>query len=156
MAFDDAKALRLDPVAEPERRGPGRPRGLPKPPGSGRQKGTPNRSTSEIRELIQRRGRPVELLAAIAAGRRVKVGKGQYAYPDLQERAAAAKILIDKLLPTPKPTETDTDDGERIPERHLPEGTSREVDLGRRLAFVLTQADRAIAAEKEQERDDDE
>lgn len=35
---------------------PGKPRGTPKPPGSGRKKGTPNRSTREIREIAQKHG----------------------------------------------------------------------------------------------------
>lgn len=32
----------------------GRPKGLPKPPGSGRKPGTPNRITREVREAAQK------------------------------------------------------------------------------------------------------
>ena len=35
---------------------PGRPKGLPKPPGSGRKKGTPNKITREVREAAQKHG----------------------------------------------------------------------------------------------------
>lgn len=44
------------PPKTPERRRPGKPKGHPKPPGSGRAKGTPNRATKEIREIAQRHG----------------------------------------------------------------------------------------------------
>jgi len=155
MAVEGAgKLLTFDPpqeIEQPARRKPGRPKGSPRVPGSGRKAGTPNRTTAEIRELIQKRGRPVELLCAIAAGRRVKVGRGQYAYPDLQERAAAAKLLLDKLVPPPKPTDDDGDralnvevvkfgheawldemEGETLGARR-----TREIETARRVAFAL-------------------
>lgn len=39
----------------PRRRG--RPKGLPRPAGSGRKKGTPNRVTKEVREAAQKFGK---------------------------------------------------------------------------------------------------
>lgn len=43
------------PRAAPRRR-PGKPLGYPKPPGSGRKPGTPNRITKEIRAVAQKHG----------------------------------------------------------------------------------------------------
>ena len=40
----------------PRIRRPGKPRGHPKPPGSGRKPGTPNKCTREIREIAQKHG----------------------------------------------------------------------------------------------------
>lgn len=51
----------FDPAPIPRR--PGRPKGLPKPPGSGRQKGVTNRVTKDIREAAGKHG--VKALAAL-------------------------------------------------------------------------------------------
>src|SRR5215469_15981870 len=48
----------------PEKRGPGRPKGLGRVPGSGRQKCTPNRTTAELRQQITT-ARPVEFLIKV-------------------------------------------------------------------------------------------
>lgn len=155
MAVEGAgRLLTFNPsqeIEQPPRRRPGRPKGSPKVPGSGRRPGTPNRTTAEIRELIQKRGRPIELLCAIAAGRRIKTGRGQYAYPDLQERAAAARLLLDKLVPPPKPTDVDVDRSLTVEvtrfghEAWLNEledddpaaRRTREIETARRVAFAL-------------------
>ena len=55
-------ALPPDPPVRPSatitpfRRGPGRPPGGPKPPGSGRKRGTRNKVTKEIREIAAKHG----------------------------------------------------------------------------------------------------
>ena len=88
----------------PEKRGPGRPKGLGRVPGSGRQKGTPNRTTAELREQITA-ARPVEFLIKVAQGRRIRIGpqggpgEAAYAYPSLEQRLRAAELLMKKILP---------------------------------------------------------
>ena len=88
----------------PEKRGPGRPKGLGRVPGSGRQKGTPNRTTAELRQQITA-ARPVEFLIKVAEGRRVRIGPQAgpglptYAYPSLEQRLRAAELLMKKILP---------------------------------------------------------
>src|SRR6516225_6502438 len=83
----------------PEKRGPGRPKGLGRVPGSGRQKGTPNRTTAELRQQITA-ARPVEFLIKVAEGRRVRIGpqagpgEAAYAYPSLEQRLRAAELLM--------------------------------------------------------------
>src|SRR5690606_14981251 len=81
----------------------------PKVPGSGRKPGQPNRSTKELRELIMRRGRPIELLAAVCAGRRVKTGYKTYEYPTMEARLAAAKLLLEKVIAPPRPVDDEAD-----------------------------------------------
>lgn len=131
---------------EPVRRR-GRPPGSPRTPGSGRKPGKPNKTTAELREIIQAKGRPLELLCAIAAGRRVKTGFKTYAYPSLAERAAAARILMERVMPAPKP-DADAD----APETTLDDLASRngshpDIELARRIAHAFTRGERALAEE---------
>ena len=87
----------------PKRRG--RKPGGGKVPGSGRKPGVKNKVSHDMKTVILTRGKPLELLCDISRGVKVRVGpqagpgEPQYAYPSLQERAAAAKILLDKLVP---------------------------------------------------------
>lgn len=95
----------ISPVYSHEPRRPGRPKGIPRAPGSGRKKGTPNRLTAEMKAIIIEKGRPLDLLCAIAAGKLVKVGGTEpgtsiKVIPSLSERLAAAQILISKVAPT--------------------------------------------------------
>lgn len=76
--------------------GPGRPKGLPKT--GGRKAGTPNLMTPEYREHIAKRGKPIELLCDISAGRDIDDG-GKKRKPTLAERTRAAETLSRKLLP---------------------------------------------------------
>jgi hypothetical protein len=76
--------------------GPGRPKGLPKT--GGRKAGTPNLMTPEYREHIARRGKPIELLCDISAGREIDDG-GKKRKPTLAERTRAAETLSRKILP---------------------------------------------------------
>ncbi len=50
LIMDDPTGTEI--AAAPPKRGPGRPRGLGRVPGSGRQRGTPNKKTAEARELL--------------------------------------------------------------------------------------------------------
>jgi hypothetical protein len=76
--------------------GPGRPKGLPKT--GGRKAGTPNLMTPEYRAHIARRGKPIELLCDISAGREIDDG-GTKRKPTLAERTRAAETLSRKILP---------------------------------------------------------
>ena len=70
----------------------------------GPQKGTPNRTTAELRQQITA-ARPVEFLIKVAEGRRVRIGpqagpgEAAYAYPSLEQRLRAAELLMKKILP---------------------------------------------------------
>jgi len=55
---DDGEDVVVD---MPKRRG--------RPKGSGRKKGTPNHTTQALRRRIHRRGRPVEAICDVAAGK---------------------------------------------------------------------------------------
>lgn len=100
---DDLPALTLVPKSTPKKRG--RKPGSPKVPGSGRPPGGKNKVARDLREVILTRGKPLELLCDISRGVKIRVGpqagpgEPQYTYPTMQERAAAARILVDKLIP---------------------------------------------------------
>ena len=84
-----------------EKRGRSRPKGHPRT--GRRQKGTPNRTTVELREQITA-ARPVEFLIKVAEGRRIRIGphgpgEPSYAYPSLEQRLLAAELLMKKILP---------------------------------------------------------
>src|SRR5690606_5595336 len=141
MPNPDGKALKLVEPAQPPRRKPGRPKGSPKVPGSGRKPGQPNRSTKELRELIMKRGRPIELLAAVCAGRRVKTGYKTYEYPTMEARLAAARLLLEKVVPAPKPVDDATaKDGDHeawLTELEQLEG--RPYTTAHRIAYLLAE-----------------
>ncbi len=75
------------PEAPPAKRGPGKPRGLPK--SGGRVKGTPNRSTVQTRDRIQELADPIQFLADVMAGKRMVAAgepgdmKKTWCYPTL-------------------------------------------------------------------------
>lgn len=81
----------------------GRPKGLPKT--GGRKRGVPNRTTAQIREFIAKHADPYPFLAAVYKGRKIKVpdpenpGKAVRAFPTLDQRLIAAKILAPKVAP---------------------------------------------------------
>jgi hypothetical protein len=99
----------------PQKRPPGRPKGLGRVPGSGRKPGTPNKLTQDVRQYIMDKGQPLELLFKIARGHKIKVGdaEGNAAkiYPSLTDRASAARALLAKCLPDMKATEVSSPDG---------------------------------------------
>ena len=98
-------------IEKPLKRGPGRPRGLGKVVGSGRKKGTPNRSTVQTRDRIRELADPIAFLADVMAGKRM-VGAGEpgdikktWCYPTLAQRVQASETLLRKLLPDLRATE---------------------------------------------------
>ena len=92
------------------RRG-GRPKGLGKVPGSGRRRGTPNRSTAQTREFIQKEADPIGFLCRVARGlmfeAALAVGddKKVKMYPTPDQRVHAALALSRKILPDMKAIE---------------------------------------------------
>jgi len=97
----------------------GRPPGLGRVPGSGRKKGTANKLTANLKDIIVRRGRPLELLCDVAAGRKIRVGPqagpgAKYEYPGLGERIGAAKALLCKIIPDLKANEITGKDGDPL------------------------------------------
>ncbi len=102
----------------PERlgRGPGRQKGLGKVPGSGRKKGTPNRSTAQTREYIQKQADPITFLCQVCRGLQFEAAldsgdaKKAKMYPTLEQRLHAAQTLARKVLPDMKAVEMSGDD----------------------------------------------
>ena len=96
---------------DPKPKRPGRKPGSGRVPGSGRKKGVPNKVTADIKEMIQKRGKPIELLCDVARGLKIRVGpqagpgEPEYVYPDLPTRIAAARTLVAKLVPDLKSAE---------------------------------------------------
>ena len=91
------------------KRGPGKPKGLPK--SGGRQKGTPNRSTVQTRDRIQELTDPIGFLADVMAGKRMTAAgelgdmKKTWFFPTLTQRIQAGETLLRKLLPDLKSQE---------------------------------------------------
>jgi hypothetical protein len=97
---------------------PGRPRGLGRVPGSGRRRGTPNRSTSQTREYIQQQYNPVDFLLRVARGLRwdplppaAKQDK-LAAYPTADQRMHAAGLLLRRVMPELKATDLSLSSGD--------------------------------------------
>jgi hypothetical protein len=104
---------------------PGKPKGHPKPPGSGRQKGTPNRITRDIREAAAKH-------SAKAIAELARLLKDE----DSRVRVAAARELLDRAHGKPiTPTEISGKDGAPIETHNV-----TDIDVGRRIAFVLARA----------------
>ena len=74
----------------------------------GRPPGTPNKVTVATRERIEAKADPVAFLAAVMNGEPIKTaplkdaGTQTEAYPTIDQRLSAARILADKLLPNAK------------------------------------------------------
>lgn len=129
-----------EPLEAPEKRPVGRPKGLPKT--GGRKPKSGNRVPEELRRFINQRGRPLELLAAIADGRMVSAadpqnpGKKLRVYPSLSDRVIAARVLLGKVLPDLKSTELTGPNGAPL---DMGQDAISTFDLARRMAFVLAQ-----------------
>jgi hypothetical protein len=138
----------LPPITEalaPAGKKRGRKPGGGKVPGSGRKAGGANKVTPDLREMILTRGKPIELLCDISRGVKIRVGpqagpgEAQYAYPTMQERAAAAKILIDKIIAAP-PASTAKEDGAPLHGEAKEKPTDLEV--ARWMLFEINKATR--------------
>ena len=78
--------------------------GAPKPPGSGRQKGTVNRDRKVSIERILASADPIATLCTVASGQPLTLAPEPGAdpkpiYPTLRDVLAAASKLLDKVLP---------------------------------------------------------
>ena len=120
---------------------PGRAKGSLRVPGSGRKRGTPNKVVGDLRELVLTKGKPIEFLCAVVQGKRVRVGPiacpgaPEWVYPSFADRLKAAAILAAKIMPDQAQTEFSA---EVTVERRTPD----DLELARRIAFLLTRADR--------------
>ena len=96
---------------ERPKRGPGRPKGLGKVPGSGRAKGTPNKDRSATIERIQREADPLGFLCKVCRGDRMAAAsepgakKKTWWVPTGDQRLTAAQTLAKKVLPDIKSIE---------------------------------------------------
>ena len=97
--------------AEKQKRGPGRPKGLGKAPGSGRQKGTPNKDRAATVERIMREADPIGFLCKVARGDRMAAAiepgakKKSWWFPTGDQQISAAQTLLRKCLPDMKSVE---------------------------------------------------
>ena len=104
-------------TAKPKR-GPGRPKGLGRVPGSGRQRGTPNRNRAATIEKIMELADPLEFLCKVARGDRMSAASKTDAstkswwVPTGDQRISAAQTLARKVLPDMKAVEIS---GEPVP-----------------------------------------
>jgi hypothetical protein len=74
-------------------------------------KGTPNRTTVQTRDRIQKLADPIAFLADVMSGRRMVAAgepgdmKRSWCFPTLAQRIQASETLLRKLLPDLKATE---------------------------------------------------
>ena len=93
---------------------------MPRPPGAGRKKGTPNKLTQLTRAYITKEGCPIRLLCAIASGKPIKAAaepgstKWIKIIPTLMERLRAAETLARKIVPDMKAVEYSGPEGENL------------------------------------------
>lgn len=129
----------------------GRPKGYPKT--GGRPKGAKNRLPEEFRRFIDQRGRPLELLSAIARGNKVVAADPANPtekiriYPSLAERTTAARALLDRLLPSLKATEISGAGGGPV-EYTGPRLEDEGAETVRRFMFLAERVRRADARDK--------
>ncbi len=93
---------------------------MPRPPGAGRKKGTPNKLTQLTRSYIAKEGCPIRLLCQIASGKPIKAAaepgstKRVKIIPTLMERLRAAETLARKIVPDMKAVEYSGPEGETL------------------------------------------
>ncbi len=98
-------------TAEKPKRGPGRPKGLGKVPGSGRARGTPNKDRAATVERIMREADPLGFLAKVCRGDRMEAAlepgakKKTWWFPTGDQRIVAAQTLARKVMPDMKAIE---------------------------------------------------
>ncbi len=146
-ALQDGKTSAPAPAAPAAKRGPGKPKGLPK--SGGRQRGTPNRSTVQTRDRIQELADPIAFLADVMAGKRMVAAgepgdmKKTWCYPTLAQRVQASETLLRKLLPDLKATELTGKDGAPLIEPTRRDELYSTMELARRTAYLLAAGDAA-------------
>lgn len=110
-------------------RRPGRPKGLPRPAGSGRKKGTPNRATRDLREAAQK-----------YTAQALKELAGMLSDPDPKVKLGAIREILDRGHGKPiSPSEITGKDGSPL----IPDQDDSTIARGRRIAFALELASRA-------------
>ena len=118
----------------PIKRGPGKPKGLPKT--GGRVKNKPSKMGREAREYLAKHSNYLEIISRICAGKSVKMsgptGKQRWFHPEWADRRWALEIAVSKLLPTMAASELSGPDQEPL----IPQVSERET--ARRLAWLLT------------------
>lgn len=139
---EDVTGDALNGVALPPVRRPGRPAGQKKT--GGRKPGQTNLITRDTRAYIEKRGRPIQLLAQVAAGNKIRLGPKQYGWPTMEQRLYAASLLIRKLVPDAK-----APDGPAAPETSIHDLASRngshpDIELARRIAHAFTRGEKAM------------
>lgn len=137
----------LGDITKPEPKRRGRKPGSGKVPGSGRKPGVTNKIPKDMKSIILARGKPLELLCDISRGVKIRTGPQagpgapQYTYPTLQERAAAAKILLDKLMPTANGVAGKDGEASTTPSFDEMNPVEQRA-IARNIAFVLAKAAR--------------
>lgn len=121
-------------------RRPGRPKGLPKPPGSGRQKGTPNKVGLAARELAAKHTpKAFATLAKLLDS------------SDPRVAAMAAQQILDRRFGKPiSPTEITGRDGAPL----LEPAPMSDIELARLVTFSLSKAVQTLGSDGEAERFD--
>lgn len=122
MASEVPESAPALPVSMPRR--PGKPRGYPKPPGSGRKPGVRNKTTAEIRSIAQKHG-----------GKAIR-GLVRMAFDPKCGEATRLKALLGVIAygyghPV-TPSEISGPDG-----APLQLGETPDLEVARRLAFLL-------------------
>ena len=116
------------------KRKPGRPKGSKKWPGSGRQKGTVNKTTAELRRYIHRNANPV--------GQVCKIAKGKVEIDGLSQ-ADAIRMLYRAVIPELRGEVLTGEDGAPLIEQTRCDELYGTVETARRIAFVLAAGDGA-------------
>jgi len=116
------------------KRKPGRPKGSTKWPGSGRKKGTVNKSTAELRRYIHRNANPVAQVCKIAKGK-VEI--------DGLSQADAIKMLYKAVIPELRGEVLTGEDGAPLIEPTRRDELYSSMELARRTAFLLRASDDA-------------
>jgi hypothetical protein len=121
-------------IAGPSKRGPGRPKGLGKVPGSGRKSSATNWSAPETRAKLLPKA--AMLCDAVLSGKPVKNGK-VWNYPTVAEQLRAAEMVLARTLPTLQAQEITGKDGKDL--HPVPEAVDNR-DLARAILSVLREA----------------
>ncbi len=139
------------PTTEKPKRGPGRPKGLGRVPGSGRKRGTPNKDRAATIEKIMRQADPLDFLCKVCNGDRMSAASEPGAksktwwYPTGDQRISAAQTLARKVLPDMKAVEYIGDPPKKITviERNIVDSRSDAAEAGNAAYEVCTAEDTA-------------
>ncbi len=90
---------------------------MPRPPGAGRKKGTPNRLTTIGRDFIIKKSMALPFLCDVSAGRKVRIADPNNparkitVYPTFDQRLRASGIIAPMIVPSLKAVELTGKDG---------------------------------------------